>query len=119
MTESLETMECRRNHLENQMFELAGELSEQLHEIEQVVSDLASRLHTTVCESGRAPIEVKSLSVLDAVDEAEAKVRVDGMAEKAARVAELKAEISVYERRITEEMQARIQERQLASTGGR
>jgi chromosome segregation ATPase len=99
---SLETLECRRNALENEMFELAGRLSERLHGAQERMAELSEALDELVKRSGRMAIEDKTPRVLSLIREAQECI--DGLRAdaEARQIAQLKAEISAHEAEILE-----------------
>jgi hypothetical protein len=110
---SLETLECRRNTLENEMFEVSGYLSQRLHEVEDHVTELQLSLHRLVCLSGRTPIEDKTTEVVRLVGETFAAVDTAGMADAAERVGYLKTRVEKLEAAILE----RFRRESLQGTG--
>src|SRR5215218_9271604 len=68
---SLETLETRRNALENEMFELAARLSARLHGAQERMAELSEALDELVKRSGRMAIEDKTPRVLRLIREAQ------------------------------------------------
>jgi hypothetical protein len=101
---NLETLECRRNTLENEMFEVSGYLSQRLHEVEDHVTELQLALHKLVCLSGRVPIEDKTTEIVRLVGETFGAIDTTGMSDAADRVAYLKMRIEKLEAAILERL---------------
>jgi chromosome segregation ATPase len=99
---SLETLETRRNAVENQMFELATRLSARLHGAQERMAELSEALDELVKRSGRMAIEDKTPRVLSLIREAQECI--DGLRAdaEARQIAQLKSEIGGYEAEILE-----------------
>jgi hypothetical protein len=99
---TVETLESRRNALEGEMFELAGALSQRLHQVEQQVSELQLALHSLICLSGRTPIETKVPQVVRLVGRTMDGIDRKALVDAGDRVAELKDQVGRIEGAILE-----------------
>jgi hypothetical protein len=97
---SRETLECRIYMAEDAMYRRSSELDRQLHELESRLKELTAAIHRVLCESGQTPLQVKSGSIVRAVEVFEASVDLGDIRAKAERVTSLKGLIGDYEREL-------------------
>ncbi|HEX9236194.1 MAG TPA: hypothetical protein VF972_07935 [Actinomycetota bacterium] len=97
---TLETLEARRNALENQMFEVAGGLASRLHEVEEHITALQPKVHEIVCQSGRVPVDEKTNLVATLIQETARQIDLTAAVAQAERVTALKRRIADLEDQI-------------------
>jgi hypothetical protein len=97
-----EMLECRIYLAEDAMYRRSDELNGHLHELEARLKDLTEAVHRTLCQSGRTPLDVKSSSIVQAVEAFEMGIDLSEIRSEAERVTSLKGLIEGYERDIAE-----------------
>jgi hypothetical protein len=95
-----ETLDCRIYMAEDAMYRRSDELNTHLHELESRLKDLTEAVHSALRESGRTPLEVKTSSIVQAVEAFEAGIDLSEIRAEAERVTSLKGLIEGYERDI-------------------
>jgi len=97
---SREMLECRIYMAEDAMYRRSGELDRRLHELESRLKDLTRAVHFALCTSGRTPLEVKSATILQAVESFEAGLDLVEIKALAERITSLKGLIDDNEREV-------------------
>jgi hypothetical protein len=99
---SRETLECRIYMAEDAMYRRSGELDGRLHELESRLKDLTRAVHVALCTGGPTPLEVKTGTILQAVEAFEAGLDLIEIKALAERITSLKGLIDDYEREAEE-----------------
>lgn len=99
---SRETLECRIYVAEDAMYRRIGELDRRLHELESRLKDLTRAVHVALCTGGSTPLELKTGTILQAVEAFEAGLDLVEVKALAERIKSLKGLIDAYEREVEE-----------------
>src|SRR5688572_467608 len=99
---SREMLECRIYMAEDAMYRRSGELDRRLHELESRLKDLTGAVHVALCTGVSTPLEVKTGTILQAVEAFEAGLDLVEIKALAQRITSLKGLIDGYEREVEE-----------------
>jgi hypothetical protein len=104
---SLETLECRRNVAEDELFRVEASLNRHLDRIEAEVTRLADEIQQLVRRSGRIPIDQKTIRILGGIQTSLERLDLPAAQELASRVSLLRRRVTAFEGAIDGELAAR------------
>jgi hypothetical protein len=98
--ESIETIGCRIYMAENDMYLASRKLAADLHELEGAITALRDRLHETLCQNGRQPVQGQAREIIADVTATVGSLDLTGLRRQTRRVEDAVAQVDELEEQL-------------------